>query len=167
VTHSNTSALLDSTPAWGLYTPLQRRLFLAILFLVTASNYFDYYVLSVLIEPIKREFDVSDTMLGILSGVCFSLVYSITAFPIARWADIGNRRTIITVALAGWSLMTAACGFAQSFAQLALARFGAGMVEPGALPPSTSLIADYFPPERRATATTMLVNGASAVGWLV
>lgn len=152
---------------WTLYSPRARWTFLAILFLVTTANYFDYFIVSVLLEPIKQEFRVSDTMLGLLTGSCFALVYALTSLPIARWADRGNRRTVITVALVGWSVMTAACGFAHSFWQLALARFGVGAVEPGALPPAQSLTADYFPAEKRATAITMLVNGASAVGWLV
>jgi MFS family permease len=153
-------------PPWSLYTPRQRWGFLSILFLVCASNYFDYSVLSVLLDPIKREFHVSDTMLGLLSGFCFSLVYAVAGLPIARWADRGNRRTVITVALASWSAATALCGITQSFWQLALARFGLGIAEPGALPPAQSLIADYFPPGQRATAIAFLSQGGSAVGWL-
>jgi predicted MFS family arabinose efflux permease len=160
-------ALPASCPAWRLYAPAQRWGFLAILFLVTTANYFDYFVIAVLLEPVKSEFRVSDTMLGLLSGFCFALVYALAALPIARWADRGNRRTVITLALAGWSAMTVVCGFAQSFWQLALARFGVGVFEPGAMPPAQSLVADYFPPDRRATAITILVGGASAVGWLV
>jgi MFS family permease len=156
-----------SVHPWSLYSPWQRWGFLAILFLVTISNYFDYFVLSVVLEPIKNEFHVSDTKLGLLSGACFALIYATAALPIARWADRGDRTTVIALALAGWSAMTAACGLAQSFWQLALARFGVGIAEPGAVPPSQSLVADYFPPERRATAITVLTNGASAVGWFV
>lgn len=120
-----------------------------------------------MLDPIKREFHVSDTMLGLLSGFCFALFYAITALPIARWADYGNRRTVITLALTAWSLMTAVCGLARSFGQLALARFFVGAVEPGALPPAQSLVADYFPPERRAFAVAVLSQGGSAAGWLV
>lgn len=155
-----------SVPPWSLYSPRERWLFLVILFLVTTSNYFDYFILSVVLEPIKHEFQVSDTMLGLLSGLCFALVYALAGLPIARWADRGNRRTVITLALTGWSVMTAACGLAQSFWQLALARFGLGVAEPGALPPAQSLIADYFPPERRATASAIL-NAGTAAGYLV
>jgi MFS family permease len=154
-------------PSWSLYTAWQRWGFLTLLFVVTVSNYFDYFILSVLLDPIKKEFQVSDTMLGLLSGFCFALLYGIAALPIARWADRGNRRTVITFALAGWSVMTALCGLAQSFWQLALARLGVGAVEPGALPPAQSLIADYFPPERRATAISILTQGGSCVGYLV
>jgi len=137
-----------------------------LLFLVTTSNYFDYNVLSILLQPIKDEFHVSDTMLGMLSGIFFALIYAAAGLPLARWADRGNRRTVITVSLALWSVMTAMCGFAHSFWQLALARFGLGAAEPGALPPSQSLIADYFPPQRLATASAIL-NAGSCAGYLV
>ena len=153
--------------AWAHYAPWQRWVYLAILFSVATANYFDYFILSVLLDPIKQEFHISDTMLGLLSGVCFALIYSAATLPFARWADRGNRRTVITLALTGWSLMTMACGLAQSFWQLALARFGVGAFEPGALPPAQSLVADYFPPERRGTALSILTNGGSAAGWLV
>jgi MFS family permease len=155
-----------SVTTWSLLSPARRWASLAILFLVTTSSYFDYYVLSIVLEPIKREFGVSDTLLGVLGGFSFALLYSVTALPIARWADRGNRRTIITVALIVWSVMTAAGGFARTFWQLALARAGVGMVEPGAVPPSQSLVAEYFPPERRGTATALL-NAGSAAGYLV
>jgi len=139
---------------------------LAILFLVTTSNYFDYFILSVLLDPIKNEFGVSDTLLGLLSGVCFSALYAVAALPIARWADRGNRRTVIVWALTAWSTLTAICGLAQSFWQLAALRLGVGAVEPGAVPPAQSLLADYFPPERRASALALLTQGGSAAGWL-
>src|SRR6202035_1109153 len=73
--------------AWLLFGPLTRWVSLAILFLVTTSSYFDYYVISIVLEPIKREFQISDTMLGLLGGFSFTILYSITALPIARWAD--------------------------------------------------------------------------------
>jgi MFS family permease len=95
------------------------------------------------------------------------LIYSITAIPTARLADRGNRRTVITATLIAWSLMTSLCGLAQSFWQLALARFGVGATEPGALPSAQSLIGDYFPPEQRGVALAALTNGGSATGWLV
>lgn len=165
VTPSLSSTSDFSRTPYSLYSSRQQYAFLAILFLVTASNYFDYYILSVVLEPIKQEFHVSDTMLGLLSGICFALVYAVAGFPIARWADRGNRRIIITLALGLWSVITLCCGLARSFGQLAIARFGLGLVEPAALPPSQSLVADYFAPERRATALAVLTTG-SAAGYL-
>lgn len=152
--------------AWTLYGNAQRVGFLVILFLVTTSHYFAENILSVLLEPIKHEFKLSDTQLGLLSGPCFALVYAIGGFPLALWADRADRRVVIAFAVAGWNLMTAVCGFAQSFWQLSLARFGVGALEPGGIPLTQSLVADYFPPERRAIATTMLFYGAAGVAWL-
>jgi len=163
---ADSGARMSSTPPGMLLTPVARWSALFILFLVTTSSYFDYYVLSVVLEPIKREFAVSDTLLGLLGGFSFAALYSVTAVPVARWADRGNRRTIITVALVGWSVMTALGGLARSFWQLVVARVGVGMVEPGAVPPAQSLVADYFPPERRGTASSLL-NAGSAAGYLV
>jgi MFS family permease len=140
------------TPSWTLYSSRQRWGLLAVLFLVSTSNYLDRNVISVLLEPIKQEFHVSDTMLGLLGGFCFSIFYAVFGMPVARWADRGNRRTVITLALAIWSLMTLCCGLAQTFVQLTIARIGVGAGEAGAIPPAQSLIADYFSPQQRATA---------------
>jgi len=157
----------SEAPFSSLYTPLQRWGFLSILFLITTSNYVDQYILSVLLEPIKQEFRVSDTQLGLLSGFSFALCYAAAALPIARWADVGNRRTVIALAIAGWSVMTAICGLAQTFWQLVAARLGVGAMEPGAAPPSQSLTVDYFPADQRAMALAVLSMGGSAVGWII
>lgn len=153
-------------PAWSLYSDPRRWGLLAVLFLVSTSNYLDRYVISVVLESIKQEFQVSDTMLGLLSGFSFSIFYAVFGIPVARWADRGNRRTIITFALTAWSLMTMVCGLAQTFWQLALARVGVGVGESGAIPPAQSLIADYFPPERRATAIAIFTSAGTA-GYLL
>ena len=158
-------ASADVSP-WSLYTQRQRYGFLCVLFLVCACNYFDYSVLSAVLEPIKREFQLTDTMLGVLGGLSFSLIYALAGLPIARWADRGNRRTVITSALCCWSVATALCGFSHTFWQLALGRLGLGLAEPGALPPAQSLIADYFPPGKRAAPIAVLNQGGSAIGWL-
>jgi MFS family permease len=148
--------------AHTLYRPGQRWAYLAVLFLVATSNYLDRNIISVLLEPIKREFGVSDTMLGLLTGAAFTVTYSVLGVPVARWADRGNRRTIVTLALTVWSAMTALCGLAQTFWQLALARVGVGVGEAGALPPSQSLLVDYFPPSQRARALGIFMSAASA-----
>src|SRR5687767_9320151 len=103
------SAHVSNAP-WLLYSPRQRWGYLVVLFLVSTSNYWDRNVISVLLEPIKVEFQVTDTMLGLLSGFCFALFYVIAGMPVARWADRGNRCTIITLALTAWSVMTVLCG---------------------------------------------------------
>lgn len=139
---------------------------LGILFLVYIFNFVDRQVLSVFIGPIKEEFGASDTQMGLLVGFAFALLYTIAGIPIARWADTGNRRNIIALGLLVWSGMTVMSGFARSFAQLALVRVGVGIGEAAGSPPAHSLIADYFPLDRRATALAIYASGAFVGGAL-
>ena len=142
---------------------------LGVLFLVYVINFIDRQVLSVFIGPIKEEFGVSDTAMGLLVGFAFALFYTIAGIPIARWADRGNRRSIIALGLTVWSAMTVACGLARNFVQLALLRVGVGVGEAAGSPPAHSLISDYFPPERRATAMGVYSSGiyiGSALAYL-
>jgi MFS family permease len=132
---------------------------LAVLFVVYVFNFIDRQILSILIGPIQKELGVSDTAMGLLSGFTFAIFYTLAGIPIARISDRGSRSGVIAVSLALWSLMTAATGFAQNFVQLALARIGVGVGEAGGSPPSHSLLSDYFPPERRATALALYANG--------
>ena len=132
---------------------------LALLSLTYVLNFIDRQILAMLIEPIKAEFGVSDTAMGFLSGFAFVFFYTIAGIPIARWADRGSRKVIITSALVIWSAMTAACGLARSFTQLAIARVLVGIGEAGGSPPAHSLIADYFPPRQRATALAIYAWG--------
>ncbi|MFI5215232.1 MAG: spinster family MFS transporter [Candidatus Limnocylindria bacterium] len=145
----------------GLEPPsrARARCVLAVLFVVYVFNFIDRQILSILIGPIQNELGVSDTMMGLLSGFTFAIFYTLAGIPIARLSDRGSRRGVIAVSLGLWSLMTAATGFAQSFWQLALARIGVGVGEAGGSPPSHSLLSDYFPPERRATALALYANG--------
>jgi predicted MFS family arabinose efflux permease len=152
----------DLESPWKAYSERQRWVFLIVLFLVSTSNYADRYVISVLLEPIKHEFEVSDASLGLLSGLCFAIFYAAAGVPIARWADRGDRRAIITVTLTLWSLMTMLCGGAQSFWQMIAARIGVGVGEAGAISPAQSLIVDYFPPARRASALAVFTSATSA-----
>jgi predicted MFS family arabinose efflux permease len=142
---------------------------LGVLFTVYVINFIDRQVLSVFIGPIKAEFEVSDTLMGLLVGFAFALFYTFAGIPIARWADRGNRRSIIALGLAVWSGMTVASGLARNFAQLALARVGVGVGEAAGSPPAHSLISDYFPPNRRATALGIYAWGVyvgSAIAFL-
>src|SRR5215472_678501 len=139
-----------------------------------AFNYLDRLALGIVGQDIKTELALSDTQLGFLGGMAFSLFYSIMGLPIARWADRGNRVTIIATSTALWSAAVAACSAASTFAQLILVRIGVGVGEAGCIPPALSLIADYFSrPERpRAVgiytmgAPLSLVFGYFASGWL-
>lgn len=150
----------------SLYSPARRWLFLAILFLVGTSSSVDRVVISVLLEPIKQEFQVSDTMLGMLSGLSFALLYSVLGLPIARLADRGDRKLLITAAITVWSGMTALCAAAGTFWQLLIARIGVGVGEAGATPPAQSLIVDYFPIASRARAIGIFATSGTA-GYLL
>jgi predicted MFS family arabinose efflux permease len=97
--------------------------------------------------------------MGFLTGIAFALFYTCAGIPIARLADRGARRTIIAVGLAVWSAMTAVSGLVRSFTELALARIGVGVGEAACVPPAHSLLSDYFPPERRATALAVFSMG--------
>jgi predicted MFS family arabinose efflux permease len=132
---------------------------LGVLFVVYVFNFADRQVLSILIPSIKAEFAISDTLIGLLTGPAFAFFYTVMGVPIARWADRGSRRAVLITALSVWSLMTAASGLARSYWTLTLARIGVGVGEAGGTPPSHSLLSDYFPPERRATALALYGNG--------
>lgn len=126
---------------------------------VYTLNFIDRQILVILQESIKGELGLSDTQLGLLTGLSFALFYVSLGIPIARFADRNNRRNIVSASLAIWSLMTAISGFAQNFVQLLLARIGVGVGEAGGSPPAHSMISDYFPPERRATALSIYSMG--------
>lgn len=151
-----------------------RRLALLALFLVSAFNYIDRTIVSLLQIPIKAELKLSDAQLGALTGLAFALFYATLSLPIARLADRWSRRWIIVISLALWSTMTALCGLATSFAMLVVLRIGVAIGEAGSVPASVSLIADYYPPQRRATAMSTwglalpagLMLGYAGTGWL-
>jgi len=147
---------------------------LSILVVVYTFNFIDRQILSILLEPIKQDLGLSDTQLGMLTGFAFALFYATLGIPIARYADRGNRRNLIVVALTVWSAMTALSGVAQNFWHLLAARIGVGVGEAGCSPPAHSMIADYFPAEKRATALGIyslgipigILFGFVAGGWL-
>lgn len=134
---------------------------LGILTLVYALNHVDRQIMVILQEPIKQEFGISDTQLGLLTGILFAAFYATLGIPFAAWADRGNRRNIIAIAVTIWSGMTALSGFAGNFWHLALARMGVGIGEAGGTPPATAMIADIFPPKRRALALGIYTTGIS------
>jgi len=103
--------------------------------------------------------DLSDSQLGLLTGFAFAIFYVSVGIPIARWADIGNRRNIVSLAIAVWSGMTALSGLTQNFWQLLMARIGVGVGEAGGSPPSHSIISDYYPPEQRGSALSFYSTG--------
>ncbi|MFK7830235.1 MAG: spinster family MFS transporter [Congregibacter sp.] len=147
---------------------------LVLLTIVYSFNFIDRQLLAILQESIKAELDLSDSQLGLLTGFAFAVFYVTAGIPIARWADRGNRRNIISLSLFIWSFMTALSGYVQNFSQLVMARIGVGIGEAGGSPPSHSIISDIFPPNRRATAIGFYSMGVSigilfgflAGGWL-
>ena len=136
-----------------------KRLVLALMASVTVLNVMDRQLLAVLIEPIKQELGVSDTAMGLLSGTSFALLHVAASVPIAVWADRGTRRSIIALGLALWSGLTVLTGFARTFAEMFVIRVGVGIGEATGGGPAQSLLSDSFPPERRATALSILVMG--------
>ena len=133
-----------------------RRYVLGLLLVVGVFNFVDQQIFAILLQPIKQEFGFSDTQLGLLGGPAFALFYAIMGFPIAWMAERYSRRNIIAVAVAVWSAMTALCGLATGFITLFLTRVGVATGEAGGVPPSQSLVGDYFPPERRGRTLAVL-----------
>src|SRR5690554_4921864 len=151
-------------------TPAYRRYALFILVLTYTSSHVDRNIVGILIQPLKADLLLSDTQLGFLSGIAFALFYATLGIPIAIWADRSNRRNIIAWAIAIWSLMTAVCGLAQNFWQLAAARIGVGIGEAGSSPPSHSMLSDLYPKEKRSSAMALYALGVYfgiMIGFLV
>jgi predicted MFS family arabinose efflux permease len=149
----------SAAPAAAPFSRGYTGLVLALLWVAYVLNFVDRQILSILLEPIKADLGVSDTAMGFLTGFAFAAFYTVAGIPIARLADRSVRRSVIAGGAAVWSAMTAASGLAQSFLHLALARIGVGIGEAACSPPAHSLIADYFSPERRATALAVYASG--------
>jgi MFS family permease len=132
---------------------------LNLLMLILAFNYVDRLALGMVMQSVKADLNLSDTQLGILSGIAFALFYSIMGIPIARWADRGNRVTLISVTVALWSAAVAAYGAATSFFQLMLIRIGVAVGQAGCIPTAHSLIADHFPRDERPRALSRFMLG--------
>ncbi|MCC2977529.1 MFS transporter [Sphingomonas sp. PL-96] len=140
------------------------------LLLVYSFNFLDRQILSILAMPVKADLRLSDAQLGMLGGLAFAALYCTLAIPLAMLADRTSRSWVITVSLAVWSGFTALCGTAQGFAQMFLFRVGVGVGEAGGVAPSYALIADTFPPGKRARALAIYGLGipiGSAVGVLL
>jgi len=152
-----------------------RRYAMLILALVYMFNFIDRQILAILLPAIRDEFQVGDTVLGLLTGPAFAMFYITLGIPIAQLADRWNRRNLVAAALAVWSGMTALSGLAMNIWQLTLARIGVGIGEAGCSPPAHSMIADYYPPEQRSIAMGFYTLGISmgimiaylAGGWVV
>lgn len=142
-------------------TATPTRLLLWTLLVVYIFNFIDRQIVNILAEPIRMELGLSDTQIGLMTGLAFALFYTVLGIPIARYADrpTTSRPRIIALALTIWSAMTALCGFAQNFWQLLLARIGVGIGEAGCTPAAHSLISDSVPKEKRSSALAFYALG--------
>ncbi|MGB2153255.1 MAG: MFS transporter [Flavobacteriaceae bacterium] len=132
---------------------------LIVLTIVYVFNFADRQILIILQEGIKEDLQLSDTQLGLLTGLGFALLYTTLGIPIAKLADKYNRKNILAFSLGFWSLMTVLSGRAQNFFQMLLTRIGVSAGEAGGMPPSHSIISDYFPKEERGTAFSIYSMG--------
>ncbi|MEZ4332257.1 MAG: MFS transporter [Myxococcota bacterium] len=132
---------------------------LALLTLAYILNFLDRQLLAIVARDVKAELALSDTQLAVLLGPAFVLCFTLASFVLARAADRGSRKWVLTIGLAAWSLFTAGCGVATSFVQLAGMRFAVGIGEAAGAPPSQSMIADYFGPAQRARAMSVFGLG--------
>ncbi len=155
-----TTAPPAGAPAFaGFGTKGYRAYVLTMMLLVYTFNFIDRTVVSIVQQPIKEEFGLTDTQLGLLGGPAFALLYTFLGIPIARLAERSNRMTILSVCLAIWSGFTALCGLATGYLSLLGARVGVSIGEAGCTPPAQSVIVDYFPSDRRATALSIYSLG--------
>lgn len=176
--------LPDDSSGNGQHASPRSKGYLAYLLILLATanalSYADRQLFAILAPAIKADFDISDTMVGLLGGPAFMIAFVLLSLPLARLADSWSRRRVLAISAAVWSLMTAACGLAANGWQLAIARIGIGMGEAGGSPSAQSIIAGSFPPERRAGALSIFSSGvyvgsvvalaggallADAVGW--
>lgn len=172
--HAN-DAIDRPTEASDEWTGIRRHLTLGLLCVTALFNIFDRQIMTILLEPIKKEFGASDTEMGLLAGSVFALFYAMASIPLGRFADRYSRRLLIAACLAAWSLMSAFGGLARSFVQLALTRVGVAIGEAGSTPASYAIIADLYPLRQRAKALSFYaaassIGAGAAVmlgGWLV
>ncbi|HEX8223941.1 MAG TPA: MFS transporter [Allosphingosinicella sp.] len=132
---------------------------LMVLVLVYALNFIDRQILSILAQDIKRDLGLQDAQIGFLYGTAFAVFYALFGIPLGRLADSWYRGRVMAIGLALWSSMTALSGFASSFTMLAVARIGVGVGEAAASPAAYSMISDWFPKEKRATALSIYSSG--------
>jgi MFS family permease len=139
--------------------PRSSGIVLALLLVAYIFNYLDRQILAILASGIKADLHLNDSQFGLLAGPPFAILYSVLGIPFAFLADRTSRGRVVAGAVAFWSAFTALCGTAMSFWQFFIFRMGVGIGEAGGVAPSNALIADYFPPERRARAMAIFYLG--------
>lgn len=131
---------------------------LGVLIVAYTFSYLDRQVLTLMVGPIRKSLDITDTQLSLLHGFAFAIFYTILGIPIGRLVDQHRRTTIVAAGVAFWSIMTALCGTAKNFTHMFLARIGVGVGEAALSPGAYSLIADYFPPHRLPQALSLYLS---------
>jgi MFS family permease len=149
----------ESTEAPPTTSKFYSHYVLFVLVLVYIFNFIDRNILSILAEDIKADLAITDAQMGFLYGTVFAVFYAVFGIPLARFADVWNRRNLISIGLTFWSVMTAASGLARSFTTLAACRIGVGIGEASASPAAYSMLSDYYPPHRRATVIAIYASG--------
>ena len=153
-------------PGSQVAAPVERWYVLIVMCLVYAINIAARYVVTTVFEPIRLELALTDAGAAFLTGVPLALFYVVCGIPIAWLADRSNRRNIVAASLIIWSGFTVFCGLSQSYWQLLTGRIGVGFGEAGATPPSTSIVSDCFPANRRPMALSILALGAPIGAWM-
>jgi MFS family permease len=143
-----------SSTAYGWYV-------VVVLTLAYVVSFLDRQILALMVEPIKRDLGLTDTHMSLLMGLAFGIFYTLMGVPLGRLADRRSRRGLIAAGVAVWCMMTAACGLARNFAQFFVARIGVGVGEAALTPSALSMIADYFPREKRGRAIGFYNMGVS------
>ncbi|TGD71305.1 MFS transporter [Mangrovimicrobium sediminis] len=151
---------VDEKPAPGAYYAL------GVLLAAYILSFVDRNVMAVLIGPIRDDLQISDFQYSLLHGFAFSMFYIVLGIPIARLADHGNRKWIVTIGIFLWSVMCCLCGLARSVATLFVARIGVGVGEAALSPPAFSMLSDLFPPARQARAFAIYSLGVTVGGGL-
>jgi len=131
----------------------------AILMMAYVFSFVDRQILNLMVGPIRKDLGISDTEMSLLMGFSFAIFYTIMGIPLGRMADSKSRRGLVTVGIVVWSVMTGLCGLAKHYWQLFLFRIGVGVGEAALSPAAYSMIADYFPPSKRATAISVYSMG--------
>ena len=132
---------------------------MAVLVVAYAFSYIDRTILTLLVEPIRASLDITDTQISLLHGLAFALFYTLLGMPIGWLADRGNRVRIISIGIFLWSMATAACGLANSFLQMFIARVSVGIGEAALSPSAYSLVTDYFKPAKLSRAFSVYNTG--------
>tara|TARA_R110002049_G_scaffold115854_14_gene268101 strand:- start:11518 stop:12882 length:1365 start_codon:yes stop_codon:yes gene_type:complete len=142
------------SPAYAWYV-------VVVLTLAYTVSFIDRQIMSLMVEPIRRDLQISDTQMSLLLGLAFAIFYTLLGIPIARLADRYSRRGIIAAGIATWCVMTAACGLSRNYVQLFLARVGVGVGEAALSPSALSMMSDYFPKKTRGRAVAFYTMGIS------